>query len=280
METIALERLQPRTSEFARAFRDAKPFPHLVLHDILRIEPASMAAFPDPDWPHWVALTDDYQRSKTACADIEHIPEPFREVIRELSSPRFLRFLEAVTGIDRLLPDPHLEGGGLHCIGPGGHLAPHTDFHVHEGLALYRRLNLLVYLNADWAPDAGGQVVLSHPVAPDRGLEVEPTWGTAVLFETDDDSVHGVLPVGPDARRRSIALYYYTSTETRRFAGDHSTRWRTHGAGGWVYRLRVALYRGLMACSRGFSMAAHLANPNFGLRMVRERLHELRNKKS
>jgi Rps23 Pro-64 3,4-dihydroxylase Tpa1-like proline 4-hydroxylase len=279
LETIEIERLQQRAPELARAFRAASPFPHLVLHDLLRIDPTTMARFPASDWPHWVQLTNDYERQKTACADIEVIPEPFRDVIRDLSSPRFLRFLEAVTGIDRLLPDPHLEGGGLHCIGPGGQLAPHTDFHLHEGLALYRRLNLLVYLNADWSPDDGGQVVLSHPDALHDGLEVEPTWGTAVLFETDDDSVHGVRPVGPSARRRSIALYYYTSTETRRFAGDQSTHWRIHGEGGWVYRLRVLLYQALMKGSRAFSMAAHLANPNFGLRMVRERLRALRDGK-
>jgi Rps23 Pro-64 3,4-dihydroxylase Tpa1-like proline 4-hydroxylase len=68
----------------------------------------------------------------------------------------FIDFLETLTGITGLLPDPHLWGGGLHQIQRGGFLKVHADFNRHERLDLDRRLNLLVYLNKDWKEEYGG----------------------------------------------------------------------------------------------------------------------------
>jgi hypothetical protein len=70
-----------------------------------------------------------------------------------------------------------LEGGGLHLSGPGGILAPHTDFHTYGRLDLYRRLNVIVYLNPDWTKGDGGELVLTGGDGQGR-TEVEPRWGT------------------------------------------------------------------------------------------------------
>jgi hypothetical protein len=268
----ALDRFLPQQAELARRFREASPFPHIVLEDFVRLGPERASDFPGADWPQWAHLSDGYQREKSTCSDLDEIPSPFRDLIQELCSPPFLRFLEAVTGVEKIIPDPYLEGGGLHRSGAGGHLAPHTDFHVYPELDLYRRLNVLVYLNPNWDASKGGTLVLGEPEDPDSKVSVGPNWGTCVIFETSDESVHGVEPVAEGCVRQSIALYYYTSSETSSYGGDLSTHWRTHGEGGGVHRARVATYRGLMMVSRGFSMLAHLVNPHFGMRMVRERL--------
>ena len=42
------------------------------------------------------------------------------------------RFLEALTGIAALIPDPQFRGSGLHFVGPGGRLAVHADFARYE----------------------------------------------------------------------------------------------------------------------------------------------------
>jgi Rps23 Pro-64 3,4-dihydroxylase Tpa1-like proline 4-hydroxylase len=269
---IALERFESKTTALAQSFRDVRPFPHVVLENFLELDSSSRAEFPTLEWPHWERLTDGYQEGKSTCRELEVIPRPWRTIIEELSAPRFMRFLEAVTGISKLLPDPYLEGGGLHLSGPGGHLAPHTDFHVYERLDLYRRVNLLLYLNENWQPENGGNLALfdandlSHPV------EVAPEWGTCVIFATDDGSVHGVNPVADGCLRHSIALYYYTSAETPGYSGDTSTHWKTHDDGRGVRRVQLWAYFAFMKMSRLFSMLAHLVNPQFGLRMVKERL--------
>ena len=54
-----------------------------------------------------------------------------------------LEFLETLTGIDGLVPDPYFAGGGLHQIVRGGFLKVHADFNWHPKLRLDRRLNML-----------------------------------------------------------------------------------------------------------------------------------------
>src|SRR3712207_8348320 len=90
------------------------------------------------------------------CRDPDVIPPPLSSMLRELSSPPFLGFLEAVTGIGGIISDPYFEGGGLYFSGPGGGLVPHTDFHYYDRLKLYRRLNFLLFFNPGWEESFGG----------------------------------------------------------------------------------------------------------------------------
>jgi Rps23 Pro-64 3,4-dihydroxylase Tpa1-like proline 4-hydroxylase len=258
-----VEELEHHASDMRREFQAAAPFQHLVVDGLLRLSPSAASAFPDISWPGWDELGDDrYQPNKRACADLELIPEPFRAVIRELSQPRFLRALEQITGIRRLLPDPYLVGGGLHLSGPGGILSPHTDFHYHRALNLYRRINVLVYLNDGWSLEDGGYLSLydgqNRPVQT-----VVPDWGRVVIFRTDYDSVHGFpVPVAEGKWRRSVALYYYTAAPTDNFSGDEMTYWREHGQqAGFVRKARFLVWRGLLYFSRNISVLAYRINP-------------------
>jgi hypothetical protein len=210
-------------------------------------------------------MVDRYQQNKRSCSDLDLIPEPFSALIRELSEPRFLRVLEQITGIKQLIPDPSLAGGGLHLSGAGGILTPHTDFHYHRPLNLYRRINVLVYLNEDWSLEDGG--CLSLYDAQGRAVQtVVPDWGRVVIFRTDHHSVHGFpVPVAEGKWRRSVALYYYTAAPTKNFSGDETTYWREHGEqAGVVRKARLVVYRGLTNLSLAISNMAVIANPNQG----------------
>src|SRR5207253_9872662 len=115
--------------------------------------------------------------------DILQSPEPLQSMLVELSSPSFLEFLEALTGIEALLPDPHLEGGGLHISGPGGILMPHTDFHWNQRIRCYRRLNVLLYLNESWKREWGGNLTLYDDAGARKPVStIVPEWGTCVIF--------------------------------------------------------------------------------------------------
>ena len=78
----------------------------------------------------------------------------------ELNGEAFLKFLEEMTGISGLIPDPYFVGGGMHETKRGGHLGVHADFNIHDKLKLERKLNLLIYLNEDWSPEFGGELEL------------------------------------------------------------------------------------------------------------------------
>jgi hypothetical protein len=249
-------------AELARRFRRAEPFPHLVIDDFLSPQGIDAArAFPDATWPHWHLFRDEYQKQKHTCNDLTTIPRPLTDLIHECSGPSFLSFLSKVTGIQKLLPDPYLEGGGLHGSGEGGVLTPHTDFHLYKRLNLYRAINLLVYLNDDWSDQDGGALELYRKGETTPRVKVPPVMGRAVIFLTDDRSVHGFLnPVGPGKWRRSVALYYYTACETQGFSGDTTTHWQTRGQK--LKGVRLAAYESLIFLSRAFSKLAHVIDPN------------------
>lgn len=271
-----IKTIERNAERFAEEFKNAEPFPHLVLDGLLQLGPEDVTHFPDVTWDRWNELGDRYQKNKRACSDIDAIPEPFAGLIRRLSEPRFLRVLEEITGIDRLMPDPYLTGGGLHLSGPGGILSPHTDFHLYRALNVFRRVNVLVYLNDDWSEEDGGCLSLFKGDEPVR--TVIPSFGTTVIFRTDDDSVHGFpVPVAEQKWRRSVALYYYTAEPAPEFSGDETTYWREHGEQrGAVRTARFAVYRALLNLSRGLSIAAHVANPNQGVGLVRTVLENRR----
>ena len=122
-------------AELRQRFDAAQPFPHLVLDDVLDVDPATVVAeFPTEQWTGWTRYRDEYQRQKLTCSDLRGDAAG-----RCANSPassanrRSCGFLEAVTGLEGLVPDPYLEGGGLHAGGAGATLTPHTDFHVYPG---------------------------------------------------------------------------------------------------------------------------------------------------
>ena len=82
------------------------------------------------------------------------IPASCKVVLDALNSGPFLDQLQSATGIQGLLSDADLVGGGLHQIEADGFLNVHVDFNFHPRKRLHRRMNLLVYLNPEW-DDAG-----------------------------------------------------------------------------------------------------------------------------
>jgi hypothetical protein len=218
-----------RRDEYARA----APFPHAVIDGLLRDDAAAAlaAALPGPDddigWDRYAAA--GYEM-KLASADTARLPETVVRALHELNSGPFLRCLEALTGIDHLLPDPHLLGGGVHLVGPGGHLGVHVDFNWHEGLQAHRRVNLLLYLNERWESAWGGDLELWSTDASHRVASIAPLFNRAVVFNARSDTFHGhpaPLATPPGVWRRSIAMYYYTTQrpdDERR--EPHNTRYK------------------------------------------------------
>lgn len=68
-----------------------------------------------------------------------------------------------------------------------------------------RILSLVVYLNPDWTPCDGGELVLYRDDVDRDGIRIAPTWGTVVAF-LSEEFPHEVLPAHRD--RYSIAGWY------------------------------------------------------------------------
>ena len=90
----------------------------------------------------------------------EECDAPARQLFHFFNSQPMLEFLEGLTTIQALIPDPYFVGGGYHETGRGGKLGIHADFRINEQLHLHRRLNVIIYLNEDWETPYGGKLEL------------------------------------------------------------------------------------------------------------------------
>lgn len=220
----------------AEQYQSAEPFPHGVYDDFLSSDMARhlSAAFPTFDSIDWV-VRDNEQNRRVYQHDETKVPALLRRMLREFNSRQFTLFLETLTGIDNLIPDPYFIGGGIHLSGPGDFLKIHADFNWHHKLQAYRRVNALLYLSDTWDDSWGGALEfwdkdMTGPV--DRAF---PNFNRLVVFSTSEDSNHGQrVPNAcpPGASRKVINLYYYT---THRDDDDvavdpHFTRYKTEAS--------------------------------------------------
>jgi Rps23 Pro-64 3,4-dihydroxylase Tpa1-like proline 4-hydroxylase len=202
-------------SQYAPVYNLAKPFPHVVIDNFAnpQVLEAILDEFPTESHPAWHRMFDQNQ-NKFAANLTEHLGPMTRAFLNYLNAREMVNFLSAITGIEGLIPDPHLAGGGLHEIRRGGLLRVHADFNWHKQLRLDRRINLLLYLNKEWQPEWGGQLQLWDDKMSQCHASIDPIFNRCVIFSTTDRAYHGhpdPLQCPPERRRRSIAMYYYTN---------------------------------------------------------------------
>jgi hypothetical protein len=204
-------------SLLAEDYAKADPFPHIVMDGILP-EPlirGILEHFPKRKLQDDIVFDIGYGGHHKRQVMPEQCDDFVREFFHFMNSQPVLQFLEGLTGIEALLPDPYFEGGGFHETSRGGKLGVHADFRIHEQLHVQRRINLLIYLNETWQDEWKGQLELWNRSMTECRARVSPIWNRCVVFSTDADTWHGhpdELQTPDGVKRRSIALYYYTAS--------------------------------------------------------------------
>lgn len=222
-----------RVKELHHAYVTAEPYPHIVMDNFLSDEIVEEAVneFPSldsKDWIHYIHANEQ----KYGKTDLSKFPPLLREIVEELNSSRFVHFLSELTGIKNLLPDPGLEGGGLHQTGRGGYLNIHADFTGHPHHRNWRRrINVLIYLNKNWKTSYRGHLELWDRSMKRRIKKVMPILNRSVIFNTDLYAYHGhpvPLACPQGVTRKSIALYYFTAEKDRYLVRSTEYRPRPH----------------------------------------------------
>jgi hypothetical protein len=198
------------------------PFPHVVADGMWddRLLAKVVAEFPDPSDGRWRTYENHLE------GKYEGPPEMWgpatRLMVERLGSAEFCTALGVLFGIDDL--NMQTIGGGYHLIPPGGKLGVHADFNRGDD-GLYRRLNLLIYLNDGWTDDDGGHLELWDG---DHCVErILPTFNRTIIFATSDTSFHGhPHPLPGPKWRKSLAVYYFAPTPAPDYTADHSTVFR------------------------------------------------------
>lgn len=195
----------------------ADPFPHVVLDNFFPADVIQMALENFP--PEALASDKVFEMGYAGLHKRQVLPAecngPARSVFHFFNSQPMLEFLEGLSAIPGLIPDPYFVGGGFHETSRGGKLGVHADFRINEQLHLHRRMNVIVYLNPHWDDAYGGHLELWDRKMTHRVKSVAPVFNRCVIFNTDADSYHGhpdPLTTPEGLTRRSMALYYYTAS--------------------------------------------------------------------
>ncbi len=220
------------STKYKQAYSQAQPFPHIVIDNFLPeyILENILEEFPQPGVIDWKQF-DNATEKKLASTSESQMGESTRLLLYQLNSSIFINFLESLTGIEGIIPDPHFVGGGLHQIQRGGYLKIHADFNHHKKLHLDRRLNLLIYLNKNWQEEYGGHFEMWNAEMTRCEQKILPIFNRCVIFNTTDFSYHGhphPLNCPPESTRKSLALYYYSNGRPPEEVSEkHSTLFKT-----------------------------------------------------
>jgi hypothetical protein len=248
-----------RLGELRARYRNNQPFPHIVLEDFLQADilDQGLAEFPPPGSRQWIHYIH-YNERKFGKTDMENFPPTLKKIVQELNSDEFLKFLTDLTGIQGLIADPKLEGGGLHQTPRGGHLNIHADFTSHPHRNDWRRrVNVLVYLNKNWQDSYGGHLELWDKDMKQCRHKVAPIFNRCVIFNTDADAFHGhpdPLQCPEGITRKSIALYYFTKEKSPL---TRSTNYRARPGDG-LKRIAIFLDKMLLSAYDRFKRFAKI----------------------
>ena len=191
---------------YAAAYQAAKPYNHICIDNFLPVEilenvEADLRSLPETE----SSFDRDQERLKTAYSP-DRLPFYSKSLFHALNSRPFIFFLEQLTGIKGLIPDPYYMGAGIHRVANGGHLDIHADFNLHAPMQIERRLNVLIYLNRDWREEWGGSFEVWNKAMTTQGGELRADLQPHGLLQHGLRHVSRQPYAGESARRRAEAF--------------------------------------------------------------------------
>ena len=224
--------------KYKSKFNKNTPFPNLVLDNFLSNNKIQSVYKNIPKKSfNWKTPTNIFTKNKSVLTTPvngtkeDNFTLEMKMIFLQFNSATFLNFLEKISGIRGLLPDPYFNESGYHSSSKGGFLNPHADFSHHDKLGIQRRLNLILYLSKNWKKTYGGSLKLYDKELKSYKLIV-PKFNRCVIFKTSKTSYHGHPDniQNTDLKRDSFAMYYYTLPITTKkhkviFPEDKSFKW-------------------------------------------------------
>lgn len=203
------------------SFENAKPFKHVVIDDFLEEEFIETLCNEFPPFDKEKAINENGEVGpKCVHTDIASISDFYKNFDQAIREKDFLKSIEKMTGIEGLVIDRRMYGGGTHENVSGAELDVHVDFNYDTETGFHRRLNLLLYLNEDWDKSWGGAIeIISNPLDFYTDNLVSKSYNCiknrCLIFETNEYSWHGFKRINiPEEfnhlSRKLISIYFYT----------------------------------------------------------------------
>jgi Rps23 Pro-64 3,4-dihydroxylase Tpa1-like proline 4-hydroxylase len=200
-----------------KKFSSAQPFPHIVIDNLFNddILNEMITHYPTENNISWWKYDNVFEK-KLAYDNVSKLHDSFQSYFNYVNSLSFVKQLEKLTGIESLIADPSLRGGGLHRIKKGGKLDIHADFNYHKITGWERRLNMITFLNEGWQEGYGGHTEFWSKDMTKCVAKILPIFNRTVIFEVGENAWHGhphPLSCPENTERRSLATYYYTQPD-------------------------------------------------------------------
>lgn len=193
-------------------FTTAAPCRHLVIDGFLDEEIADQLYENFPSIGSLNVKRKSLNENKAEDYHFDRWHPSFSEVRKSVNSEEFYNWMRRVTGIEGLVTTQDSLGSGVHQGANGSYVDVHIDVNLNPEAGLWRRVNLLIYLNKNWKDEYGGHLELWDKEMKVMHHRVAPSHNRAVIFYTDENSPHGYSKINvPEGEtRKSFYTYFYT----------------------------------------------------------------------
>lgn len=203
--------------DYSVDYQKATPVPWILFDDFL---PQPLLADIQRDIDqiplHVWSVFDRNGSHMLECNNLKYAPLT-RMLALYFNSSEFISWLEALTGHQKLIGDPHLIGAGLMRCGPGHSLKLHTDFNWNEQLRLNRCVSMILYTSKTWQPDWGGGLEFWSIDRQQCQHVIEPRPNRLLIWDYHEHFAHGhpsPIQCPTDASRDGLRMFYFTSNST------------------------------------------------------------------
>lgn len=196
-------------------FDNAKPYKYLVLENFFTDEVANKMFENFPSIENLNVKRKSLNEDKSEDYHFERWDPVFTKVREVIAGKEWYDIMSRLTGIEGLHTTADSLGSGVHQGKNGSYVDVHIDVNMNPKTNLWRRINLLIYLNKNWQPEYGGDLEIWDKQMTKCYNKVSPTFNRAVIFLTDDNSPHGYSKINvPEGEsRKSFYTYYYTEPD-------------------------------------------------------------------
>jgi Rps23 Pro-64 3,4-dihydroxylase Tpa1-like proline 4-hydroxylase len=201
----------------AQAHAATLPVPYTIIDNFFSEELFKTLSF-EVDFlkeSDWTVFSNDASYRKE-CRNFASTPR-IQSMAYSFQGSAFLKWIEQVTGLDKLVADPHYRGGGITRVSRGDSLGLHNDFNWNEQIRLTRRVNLILYMNAEWQTEWGGELELWDFDRTKCLVKIEPKPNRLAIWNYDERLIHGAphpLNCPEHIARQNFIQFYYGSNAT------------------------------------------------------------------
>ena len=196
-------------TELAVSHAEGSPVPYTIIDNFLPDELFNTLSFEvdflqESDWTVFSKGTS-YRKE---CRNFTSTPR-IQSMAYSFQGSIFLKWIEQLTGIDKLVGDPHHRGGGITRMPTGTSLGLHNDFNWNE--------HVILYMNPVWEESWGGELEFWDFDRTECLVKIAPKPNRLAVWNYDERLIHGqphLLTCPDSVERQNFIQFYYSSNAT------------------------------------------------------------------